>query len=518
MTTPMIPRRTFTLSLLAASLAGACSATPMNAASSAARTPASPPPPFDPERGYQRREVRAGDRTVVVRAWEGLAYVSRPVEPQWQVMNLYIPEAYFQGERIGRHDARTAPIFLPNSIGGYMPARPGTPEGRFGPPPAPGQTPPPSAIAVALTRGLVVASPGARGRTLQAADGTWTGKAPAAIVDLKAAVRFLRHHDAAMPGDSARIISNGTSAGGAMSALLGASGNSADHEDELRALGAAPARDDIFAVSAYCPITDLEHADAAYEWQFGHAHDYRRIEMSMLDYRVQRREVAGTLTAEQIALAQALRASFPAYLNTLGLRDAAGRPLQLDASGRGSFLDQVRALVMASAQQALDAGADLSSRGWLRIAAGRVIDMDFDAYVLAATRMKLPPAFDGVALDTGENQLFGSRTVDKRHFTAFSAQHSRMAGASRADERTVRMMNPMHYIGQSAATVAPHWRIRHGTMDRDTSLAVPVMLGTLLAQNGIDVDLALPWDRPHSGDYDLDELFAWIDRVTASAR
>ncbi|MFM2342002.1 MAG: hypothetical protein RLZZ592_1655, partial [Pseudomonadota bacterium] len=37
-------------------------------------------------------------------------------------------------------------------------------------------------------------------------------------------------------------------------------------------------------------------------------------------------------------------------------------------------------------------------------------------------------------------------------------------------------------------------------------------------QNGIDVDLALPWDRPHSGDYDLDELFAWIDRVTASAR
>lgn len=39
----------------------------------------------------------------------------------------------------------------------------------------------------------------------------------------------------------------------------------------MKALGAAPAKDDIFAVSAYCPITNLEHSDRAYEWQFsGH--------------------------------------------------------------------------------------------------------------------------------------------------------------------------------------------------------------------------------------------------------
>ena len=508
----MIDRRTFSMSLLAATAASACS-------SPALRPGASDPlPAFDPERGYQRREVSAGDRTVVVRAWEGLAYVSRPVEPQWQVMNLYIPEAYFQGGQIEGRTARTAPIFLPNSIGGYMPAKPGTPEGRTGPPPAPGQTQPPSAIAVALTRGLVVASPGARGRTLQAADGTWTGKAPAALVDLKAAVRFLRHHDAVMPGDTERIISNGTSAGGALSALLGASGNTPELQAELQAVGAAPGRDDIFAVSAYCPITNLENADAAYEWQFGHVRDYRRIEMSMLDYQVQRREVAGTLSPEQAELATTLRATFPAYLNALGLRDAAGRPLRLDADGRGSFLDQVKSLLIASAQQRLDAGADLSGRGWLTIRDGRVQEVDFQAYALAAVRLKLPPAFDGLALDSGENQLFGSSRIDKRHFTAFSAQHSRVEGAGRADERTVRLMNPMHHIGQSATTVAPHWRIRHGTMDRDTSLAVPVMLAARLRQNGRDVDLALPWDRPHSGDYDLDELFGWIDRVSASTR
>lgn len=69
------------------------------------------------------------------------------------------------------------------------------------------------------------AGEGARGRTLRDAAGTFIGKAPVAIVDLKAAVRYLRFNDDRMPGDAKKIISNGTSAGGALSALLGASGN-----------------------------------------------------------------------------------------------------------------------------------------------------------------------------------------------------------------------------------------------------------------------------------------------------
>ncbi|MDA3801451.1 hypothetical protein PF585_04930 [Lactobacillus delbrueckii] len=28
-----------------------------------------------------------------------------------------------------------------------------------------------------------------------------------------------------------------------------------------------------------------------------------------------------------------------------------------------------------------------------------------------------------------------------------------------------------------------------------------------------EVDFALPWGIPHSGDYDLDDLFAWIDQI-----
>jgi hypothetical protein len=166
---------------------------------------------------------------------------------------------------------------------------------------------------VALSRGFVVASPGARGRTLQAADGRWTGKAPAAIVDLKAAVRWLRHNAARLPGNAERIVSNGTSAGGALSALLGASGNHPTYEAELRALGAAPGRDDVFAVSAYCPITNLAHADEAYEWQFQGLREYRNVAISMLDFRVQRQEVVGQLNDAQLAgfEAQGKQGTFP---------------------------------------------------------------------------------------------------------------------------------------------------------------------------------------------------------------
>lgn len=46
-----------------------------------------------------------------------------------------------------------------------------------------------------------------------------------------------------------------------------------------------------------------------------------------------------------------------------------------------------------------------------------------------------------------------------------------------------------------------------------TSFAIPVILATLLANQGKEVDFALPWGIPHSDDYDLDDLFAWIDQI-----
>ena len=49
-------------------------------------------------------------------------------------------------------------------------------------------------------------------------------------------------------------------------------------------------------------------------------------------------------------------------------------------------------------------------------------------------------------------------------------------------------------------------------MDRDTSFLVPINLATKLKNAGYDVDFFLSWNRPHAGDYNLDDLFLWIER------
>ena len=88
------------------------------------------------------------------------------------------------------------------------------------------------------------------------------------MLDLKAAIRYLKFNDDLILGNAKKIITDGTSAGGAMSALLGSTGNHPDYELLLEKMGAAKASDDIWAAVCFCPITDLEHADMAYEWLY----------------------------------------------------------------------------------------------------------------------------------------------------------------------------------------------------------------------------------------------------------
>ncbi|OUY05967.1 subtype B tannase [Acinetobacter populi] len=486
---------------------------------------------FNPQ-NYSVQSVEVDGKKIAVRAYENIVYVANPVDTDYQIMNIYIPEDYFHDKSIGAYNAATAPIFFPNQVGGYMPGKPATLNGRGG---MGGGMPPMSSrdntagqtntqtnrsgsqtnsVATALSRGYIVASAGARGRTTQNAQGIYTGKAPAAIVDLKAAVSYLHFNDARMPGDANKIISNGTSAGGALSALLGATGDHPEYRPYLTALGAAPASNAIFAVSAYCPISNLDHADSAYEWQFKGINTYKNIKMSMLDYNVQRQTSDGTLTSDQIQYSQLLAQTFPAYLNGLKLHDTHQQLLQLDTQGEGSFKNYVKQFVINSAQKALAQGTDLSVFSWLTVKDGKVVDLDFDQYLHYLGRMKTPGAFDGRDLSTGENQLFGTEKIDKQHFTDFAQTHNNAANATQADAQIVKLMNPNPYIGLAQSNTASHWRIRHGSKDSDTSLAIPVILATLLENKGYDVDFALAWDKPHSGDYDLTELFSWMDQIS----
>ncbi|MFG2266430.1 hypothetical protein [Streptomyces sp. NPDC048720] len=131
-----------------------------------------------------------------------------------------------------------------------------------------------SNVGAALKAGYVFADVANRSRGLVGADGSAPGTAPAAVVDAKAAVRYPRLNDAVMPGSAERIVVNGTSGGGALSTVLGAAGNDSEYDPYLAAIGAAgidtaghsTLRDDMLAVNAYCPITDLGNAYVAYEW------------------------------------------------------------------------------------------------------------------------------------------------------------------------------------------------------------------------------------------------------------
>ena len=115
----------------------------------------------------------------------------------------------------------------------------------------------------------------------------------------------------------------------------------------LKAIGAADAGDEIFAASCYCPIINLEHADAAYEWQFLGVNEFRRMQMNLTEGgRPEFSAVDGDMTPEQVQTSKDEAALFPGYVNSLGLKDEQGRALTLAADGTGTFLEYVKAIVL----------------------------------------------------------------------------------------------------------------------------------------------------------------------------
>lgn len=504
-------------------------------------------------KNYTKETLKLEGQDVAFRAYRDVVYTAKPASVASESMSIFIPEAYFtKGGTVNGYTAKTAPIFLPNGVGGYMPGESKEPSD------SDRMSGGANASLVALSKGYVVAAPAVRGRTTVGDDGkTYVGKAPALLVDYKAAVRYLRHNRHRLPaGNTDRIISDGTSAGGALSALLGATGNSKEYDAELRAIGAAHERDDIFAAMAYCPITDLDHADMAYEWMFNgvnEAYQHSAPMSPLLPLKagsmpgalkvgdavvplgpgpvvqgdsaaadrpdnapVEDSSAVEMTQAERVASDQ-LKALFPDYVNSLGLKDRQGRALTLDEDGTGSFADYIKSVYAASAQSALDAGEDLSALDWLTIENGMVKDVDLAKYAAWATRLKAAPAFDKFDRSAPENDEFGTTDNTPRHFTGFSLTRDKEAGATMATWDDVRRMNPMYFIGQQGVTIAPHWRIRHGAKDRDTSMAVPALLALKLQDSGYEVDFASPWGKGHAGDYDLAELFDWADGICKAA-
>lgn len=477
---------------------------------------------FDVDKGVKTSLAMPNGKTVKYTAYTKLYFVTNVEDSTYQYMNIFVPEGATQ----------QTPIFLRTYAGGYMESEASGPQAG-------------DASGRALAEGYVLVIPGSRGRKSTVKSGRaiiYTGRAPKALLDLKAAIRYLRHFDNVILGDAEKIITDGTSAGGAMSALMGATGNNPSYDKYLKAMGAADERDNVYASVCYCPITDLDHADMAYEWLYGNT-DSRK-----------------SLSAEKQQLTKELTSQFPAYINTLGLRKTDGSSLTAN-----NYLDYIKQIIIKSAQEAKDAGATIpDSIGFsfsseahfmapinggigrkplegmpkdFKIPKGMrpmgmpgammgekrvgeyITDLDMSKYlnyVVATQPLKEVPAFDSYKVDgaeaSGENGEFGNDKGSDVNFTEWAAAKSGTALTNEIKEN-VRLMNPMNFIGDNQTSVAPHWYIRHGARDRDTAFSIAINLATKLQNNGKDVNFKLAWNRPHSGDYALNELFDWIKAV-----
>ena len=474
-------------------------------------------------KNYESMSTTVDNKEIKYRAFEYIPYVANPIDIDQQYMNIYVPEEYFNNGTVNGYNTQTAPIFMPNAVGGYMPSQAMTPKVENGKP---------NSVLYALSRGYVVASPATRGRTNKASDGNFIGKAPAVIVDLQAATAYLHANDSTMPGNANRIITNGTSAGGAVSLLQGATGNNSDFQPYLQALGAATAATNVYAVSAYAPITNLDAADMAYEWSYKGITSFNKVTMGQGE--LPQANVGGNtappqrtiqrvnLNADDVAYSNLLSEHFPEYVNNLQLHDSMGRVLKLDKNGNGTFKNYVKAFIIDAANKAQAKGTDLSKHTYLvrDNKTGTIKDINWEAYNQFVSRSKAPGAFDSRSNDSGENNLFGTSSTDNNHFTITAALHDTTPNQDVYVEnaKIVTMMNPMNYLGSPAATNARYYRIRYGTADSNTSVAIPLIVGTRAQNLGYNVDMATPFDVDHSGDYDLDELFNWMDNIVKNGR
>ncbi|MFF3488605.1 subtype B tannase [Streptomyces sp. NPDC002701] len=356
-----------------------------------------------------------------------------------------------------------------------------------------------------MANGWVVVEPGVRGRENVTSDGTYYGKAPACIVDLKAAVRYLRHNRHRVPGNTDWIVSGGGSAGAALSALLGASGDSPLYRSHLKEIGAADESDAIFATAAYSPIADLEHADMAYESMFG-----------TLPLK------SGSLVDQTYSAH--LQDAYADYLKSLRLRGVKGYG-RLTADNYADYMVKYylepSATKYLAALSAEDRTAYLADNTFITWSGGKAT-FSWDGFLShIGTRSKDVPSFDVFDASARENELFGDATTNARHFTLFSLRHDTGDSKARLDAdvmEQIKLMNPMHFLGQRNSGRSKHWWLRTGALDTNTSHPIVLNLAAGLNGLGDDVHCYLYWDGGHAVNQDADDMIAWINGLTGYGR
>lgn len=492
--------------------------------------------------------------------WQvGVVYVANPASLDYETLGIYVPGAYLEATangdgtytasvkpdaQVGQFTATTAPYVLPVNTPGYNASQAPTwlADG----------------IANYTQAGMIYLQPGIRGRdnTTDSQGQEVVGGAPWGVTDLKAAIRYVRYNKDVLPGDTDKIVSFGHSGGGAQSAVLGASGDSTLYNPYLEALGAAmkdkegnPISDAPYGTMTWSPITSLDYADAAYEWNLGQFADSNT-------------RAEGTFTQ---ALSQDLAKEYANYINQLGLKHE-GQALTLTESSegiytQGSYATYLEGVVNQSLNNFLadtsfpytsdGAGPGGSTESVTYGTAQAYIDSlnaetqwvtydaaanrakisslaDFAKYVKTAS--KSVPAFDALDRSLAENAVFGVADANELHFdqlvarllknnqakyesltdwnsqyvTDFESDLAKTDSLGKTIAERQDLYNPMFYLtsaysGYQTSKPAPHWRIRSGLSQGDTALTVETNLALALENqaNGTvkSVDFATVWGQ-----------------------
>lgn len=239
----------------------------------------------------------------------GISYCEMPADTSYETLAVFVPGDYFSGTdngdgtytcevnsdaTVNGYTAETAPIVMPIETPGYTAQATLTDY---------------TSVTEYMDAGFLYVHAGCRGRD---------AGAPAGVADLKAAIRYLRYTNNTMPGDAEKIFVFGMSGGGAQSALVGATGDSELYAPYLEQIGAVQGVSDaVYGSMGWCPITNLDSADEAYEWMMG--------------------VTRSGLSDEEQAISDALAASFAEYINQAGIKDGDGNVLTLEESADGIF-------------------------------------------------------------------------------------------------------------------------------------------------------------------------------------
>ena len=514
----------------------------------------------------------------------GLKYCTNITSSIYQSMGIYVPKEYLtctesgnkykcnvnsEGKK-GSYKASNAPIVMPVDTPGYAAMKAPTNYNY--------QT-----VSKYVTNGIIYAFAGCRGK-YEDNEKSFIEGAPWAVTDLKSAIRYIRYNKNMLPGDTDKIYTFGMSGGGAQSCLMGVTGNSPLYTQYLKENGAVmkdkdgnELKDNVKGSQCWCPITNLDTADAAYEWNMG-------------QYYSTGTRAEGTFTK---ILSNDLSNEYVKYVNDIKLKDPKGNELTLTEKNSGSYYDYLKLMIEESLNNFL---AD-TTFPWTRksrpgpgprqivheienLSEGETYNtteeyinylntpknwVTYDKSTNKATitsvgdfvqkcknAKKAVSAFDDLNRGQAENYVFGTnysgddyhKHFDKytsdllkanstiySHYNDWNSEYPSQYEGDLDDidslgnniSHRLNMYNPMYYLidyydGYKTSNVADYFRINTGIFQTDTGNVVEMNLYLALINYGKNVNFTTVWEQEHvkaeRKDGDSDTNFInWIAEI-----